>query len=72
MVYTLQYYDLVLIAVITPVLIGVGLGSFTPLGMPIAIVGLGAVSIAVMYYGLFVNGPVDEVQDLTDEVEDLA
>lgn len=71
MPYSLQYYDLVLAAVIAPVLLGFGLGSFTDLAMPIAIVGLGTVSIAVMGYALFVNGPVDEVEDLTDEVDEL-
>lgn len=72
MVYTVQYYDLVLIAVITPVLVGFGLGTFTPLSMPIAILGLGGVSIGVMAYALFVNGPVEDVQDLTEEVDELA
>ena len=71
MVYTLQYYDLVLIAVITPVLLGIGLGSFTELAMPVSIIGLGAVSMAVMFYAMFINGPVEEVQDLTNEVEEL-
>jgi len=71
MAYTLQYYDLVLIAVITPVLLGIGLGSFTELAMPVSIIGLGAVSMAVMFYAMFINGPVEEVQDLTNEVEEL-
>lgn len=52
-------------------LIGFGLGSFTSLAMPVAIVGLGAVSIAVMIYALFVNGPVDDLRDLGDEVDEL-
>lgn len=71
MSYTIQYYDLVLIAVIVPVLVGFGLGSFTALALPVAIVGLGAVSVAVMFYALFVNGPVDQVEDLTEEVDEL-
>jgi hypothetical protein len=71
MSYTVQYYDLVLIAVIVPVLIGFGLGSFTELALPVAILGLGGVSIAVMCYALFVNGPVDQVEDLSEEVDEL-
>jgi hypothetical protein len=71
MEYTLQYYDIVLVAVIVPVLVGFGLGSFTELAMPIAIVSLGGVSIAVIAYALFVNGPVDQVEDLTEEVDEL-
>lgn len=71
MSYTLQYYDLVLIAVIVPVLVGFGLGSVTELALPVAIVGLGGVSVAVMFYALFVNGPVDQVEDLTEEVDEL-
>lgn len=71
MVYTVQYYDLVLVAVITPLLLGIALGSFTQLSMPVAIIGPGLVSIAVMIYALFINGPVEELEDLTEEVEDL-
>ena len=71
MAFTIQYYDLVLVAVITPLLLGIALGSFTTLSMPMAIIGLGLVSIAVMIYAMFVNGPVEELQDLTEEVDEL-
>jgi hypothetical protein len=69
MAYTLQYYDLVLVAIIGSIALGGALGALTPLAMPIAIVVLGAVSVAFMGHAMFVNGPVDDVEDLTEEVE---
>ncbi|ELY88085.1 hypothetical protein [Natrialba taiwanensis] len=68
---TLQYYDLILLA------IGVGLGSSAILGLatplpfpaPPAIIGLGLVAIAFIGHALFVNGPGSEVSDPGEEVE---
>jgi hypothetical protein len=37
--------------------------------MPVAIVLLGAVAIGIMGHATFVNGPVDDLEDLTEEVE---
>jgi Ni,Fe-hydrogenase III small subunit len=38
--------------------------------MPVAVVALGAVAVGITGHALFVNGPVDDVTDLTEEVED--
>jgi hypothetical protein len=67
--YTLQYYDLVLGAIIASVVAGGAVGHLTTVPMPIAIVGLGTVAVALIGHALFVNGPVDDLEDLTDEVE---
>lgn len=69
--YTLHYYDLVLVGVIAPLLLGAGIGYFTAIQMAVAVPVLGVLSIAVIGHGLFVSGPVEEVSDLTDEVEEL-
>lgn len=71
MLFTLQYYDLVLLGVIVPTLAGLAIGSLTPVAMVVSVLSLGGVSIAVMAYALFVNGPIDEVEDLSREVEEL-
>lgn len=67
--YTVQYYDVVLGAILGSLVVGGLLGAFTPVQMPIAIVLLGAVAIGVMGHAMFVNGPVDDLDDLTQEVE---
>lgn len=67
--YTVQYYDLVLVAIIVSLAIGGAVGVLTPVAMPIAIVLLGAVAIGFMGHAMFVNGPVDHPEDLTEEVD---
>ncbi|QLD89201.1 hypothetical protein HWV07_09215 [Natronomonas salina] len=68
--YTLQYYDLVLVAIIGSIALGGAIGALTPIAMPFAIVLLGAVAIAFMGHAMFVNGPVDDFEDLTQEVDE--
>lgn len=67
--YTVQYYDLVLVAIITSLALGGAVGALTEIAMPVAIVLLGGVAIGVMGHAMFVNGPVDDLEDLTEEVE---
>ncbi|SEQ73981.1 hypothetical protein [Natrinema salaciae] len=67
--HTLQYYDLVLVAIAVSLGIGAGVGYATPVPYPIAILGLGLVAIAFMGHALFVNGPVDRTEDLSEEIE---
>lgn len=69
MSYTLQYYDVVLAAIIASVIAGGTVGYLTTVPMPIAIVGLGSVAIALIGHALFVNRPVDDPEKLTDEVD---
>ena len=71
MVYTWQYYDLVLAGIFGSLVVGVLVGQLTTVNPTTAIVGFSFVAAAVMGHGLFVNGPVDEPADLTDEVEAL-
>jgi len=71
MVYTLQYYDLVLVGVIVPTLAGLAIGAYTPVQMVVPVLALGGISIGVIVYALFVNGPVDRVGDLSREVEEV-
>ncbi|QCS40907.1 hypothetical protein [Natrinema versiforme] len=66
--HTLQYYDLVLIAIATSLGTGAVVGYATPVPLPVAIVGLGIVAIAFIGHALFVNGPVDDTEDLSEEV----
>ena len=67
--YTLKYYDLALGGIILALALGGAIGALTSVSMPIAIFLLGGVSIAIIGHALFVNGPVDDVDDLTEEVE---
>jgi hypothetical protein len=59
----------VLVAVIVSLALGGAVGNLTPVAMPVAIVLLGGVAIGVMGHAMFVNGPVDDFEDLTQEVD---
>ena len=69
MEYTIQYYDLVLVSIAASLGVGAAVGYATPVPFPAAIVGLGIVATAFIAHALFVNGPVDDTEDLTDEVD---
>jgi hypothetical protein len=69
--YTIQYYDLVLVAIIATMGIGPGVGFLTALALPTAVTVAGLVAVLFIAHGLFVNGPVDSPSDLTDEVDAL-
>ncbi len=68
MSYSLHYYDLILVCIAASLGVGVLIGVLTPISLEVAVVGLGLVAIAFIGHALFVNGPVDEPADLTEEV----
>ena len=65
--YTVQYNDLVLAAIVVTTSVGALLGVSTPLALPTIVTVAGV----VVAHGLFVDGPVDPPEDLTDEGEAL-
>ena len=67
--YSLHYYDLVLVVIGVSLVLGVGIGYATPLAFEVAIPAFGVIAIGFILHALFVNGPVDEVEDLSEEVE---
>ena len=69
MAYSLQYYDLVLVCIAGSLAAGGLLGVVTPIALEVSVPILGLVAIGFIGHALFVNGPVDEVDDLTEEVE---
>ncbi|WP_128478031.1 hypothetical protein [Halorussus pelagicus] len=71
MSYTVQYYDLVLVAIFATMAVGTGIGVLTPLALPTAVTLAGVAAALLIAHGLFVRGPVDGAEDLTDEVETL-
>jgi hypothetical protein len=50
---------------------GGAIGTFTAVPVTVAVLAFGLLAIAIIAHGLFVNGPVDDVEDLTDEVDAL-
>lgn len=67
--YTWQYYDLVLLAIAASLVVGVAVGFATRLAMTVAVPLFGLLAVVVIGHALFVNGPVDEPEDVTAEVE---
>jgi len=71
MVRTWHYYDLLLAGIAVSVGAGALVGYATALSMPASVAVFGGVAMVLMGHGLFVNGPVDDPEDLTDEVDTL-
>lgn len=67
--YSVQYYDLVLVGILGSVALGALVGYVTAVGTLVAVVGASAFAVGLIAHALFVNGPVDEMDDLTREVE---
>lgn len=66
--YTLHYYDLVLACIAASLGLGAVIGYATTIALEVSIAVLGLVAIGFIAHALFVNGPVDETEDLTEEV----
>jgi hypothetical protein len=69
--YTWQYYDLVLLGIVASLAAGAAVGAFTPVAVTTSTLAFGLVAVALIGHGMFVNGPVDDPEDLTEEVETL-
>ncbi|WP_436906730.1 hypothetical protein [Halosimplex marinum] len=69
--YTWQYYDLVLLGVVASMGAGVAVAALTSVAATTSVFAAGLVAVALIGHGLFVNGPVDGADDLTDEVDAL-
>lgn len=69
MSYTFHYYDLVLVVIAGSLLAGVGVGVATAIAITVAVPVFTLVAIGVILHALFVRGPVDDLEDLTEEVE---
>lgn len=69
--YSLHYYDVVLGAIAVAVGLGAVVGVATPVPLVSAVVVSGVVAVALIGHAMFVNGPVDEPADLTEEFEGL-
>lgn len=67
--YTWQYYDLVLLGIVAAMATGAVVGLATPIATTASVTATSLVAVGLIGHALFVNGPVDEVDDLTDEVE---
>jgi hypothetical protein len=65
----IQYYDLVLGGILGSVTIGGLIGAFTAVEMVVSVVSMSAIALGLITHALFVRGPVDQIEDLTDEVE---
>ena len=67
--YTWQYYDVVLVGVAVSMALGASIGLFTAVALPTAVTVCSLLAIAFIGHGLFVNGPVDRFEDLSEEVD---
>ena len=71
MEYTWQYYDLVLLGVFLSMAGGAAVGTVTAVATTTAVTVAGLLAVVIIAHGLFVNGPVDSADDLSDPVDAL-
>lgn len=69
--YTWQYYDPILLGVFASMGAGAAVAALTSVAATTSVLASGFVAVALIGHGLFVNGPVDGADDLTDEVDAL-
>lgn len=67
--YTLRYYDVILVAILGSLVVGLGIGYLTPIPLYLAVFALAILGVLLIGHALFVRGPVEDVGDLTEEVE---
>ena len=70
MTYSLQCYDLVLAGIVVAIGLGGLIGAFIWIQMPFAMAGLGVVSIGLIGPAMFFNGPIADVDDIAELVEE--
>ncbi|WP_435551057.1 hypothetical protein [Natrinema sp. CGMCC1.2065] len=66
---SLHYSDLVLLAIAASLGTGALVEDATPVPSPMAILALGVVAVAFIGHALFINGPVDDTEDLGAELD---
>lgn len=69
--YTWQYYDLILLGIAASMVLDAGVGILTAVPVPMAVIAGGVLASTIIGHGLFVNAPVDEPRNLTNEVNAL-
>ena len=62
-------HDVVPLGIVAALGAGGAVGALTPVAMPV-VVALGGVAVGITGHALFVDGPVDEVDDLAEAVEE--
>lgn len=67
--YSLQYYDLILLAILVSLILGFSVGLVTPLPIFLSVIVMALVGVGLIAHALFIRGPVSEFDDLTEEVE---
>ena len=67
--YSLHYYDLVLCCIAASLGLGAAIGYATSVPIETSIAVLGLVAIGFIAHALFVNGPVDRPEELTEEID---
>ena len=69
--YSLHYYDVVLVAVAASLGAGVAVGAATRIPTAASVPAFAGLALVIVAHALFVNGPVDAPRDLADEVDVL-
>lgn len=67
--YTLHYYDLLLGGIAISLLVGIAIGLLTDITLTTSVTLAALVGVILVAHGLFIRGPVEDVSDLSEEVE---
>lgn len=71
MTYRPKYYDVVLVGVFLAMVMGAVVGLLTDLPVTASVTAFALLAVVIIGHALFVNGPVDSVEDLSEEFEGL-
>ncbi|SEW21649.1 hypothetical protein [Natrinema salifodinae] len=68
---TIQYYDLVLLGILVSLLLGVVVSYVTGLSTALTVPAAAVLGIALIYHTLFLRGPVNSTEDLSEEAREI-
>lgn len=68
---SIQYYDLVLLGILCSLLLGVAISYVTAVTTALTVPAAAIIGIALIYHTIFLRGPVNSTDELTEEAHEI-
>lgn len=69
--YAIHYSDLVLVGILASLVAGGALGYLLPLETTVTVPVMAVGGMVLIYHSIFINGPVDGVDDLDQKAQEV-
>ena len=71
MKFTVQYYDIVLLAILGSLVLGMVVGIATTVPLVVSIPLTAVIGFAIIYQTIFLRGPVESASDLAEDAHEF-